>query len=98
MPEALKTIRQQIRDALRTGMLTARDLSQTVSIKEHDVPAHLDHVARSTQPPAVFVVEPSECLDCGFVFKKRTRHSTPGRCPTCKSERITETMYGIVDE
>ena len=97
VPVALKTIRRQISEALKTGMLTARDLSQTVGAKERDVLAHLDHVARSTLPPAVFVVEPSACLDCGFCFKKRTRLSTPGKCPICRSERITETRYGIVD-
>ena len=97
VPVALKTIRQQISEALKTGMLTTRDLSQTVGVKERDVFTHLPHVARSTLDPAVFVVEPSACLDCGFCFKKRTRLSTPGKCPVCRSERITETRYGIVD-
>lgn len=44
-----------------------------------------------------FVVEPSECLKCGFVFKKRDRLKTPGKCPVCKSEEITETRYGVAE-
>ena len=97
VPVALKTIRQQIREVLRTGMFTARELSQAVGIREMEVLEHLPHVARSVVRPAMFVVESSACLDCGFCFKKRTRLKTPGKCPICKSEGITETRYGIVD-
>lgn len=91
------TIRQQILDALKGRLLTAKELSKALSIREPEVLAHLPHVARSAVRPARFVVEPSECLDCGFVFRKRTRLKTPGKCPVCKSEGITETRYGVVE-
>ncbi len=91
------TIRQQILDALKGRLLTARELSGAVSIREPEVLAHLPHVAKSAVRPARFVVEPSVCLDCGFCFKKRTRLKTPGKCPVCKSEGITETRYGVVE-
>lgn len=88
-------------EVLRTGMLTARDISQAVGIKEKDVIEHLPHVAKSVRHSGSgeerFVVEPSECLNCAFVFKKRERLRTPGKCPVCRSEEITETRYGVVE-
>lgn len=92
------TVRQQIIEALKGGMLTAKDISKAVHIKEKEVLEHLPHVARSFKNSATdrFVVEPSECLACGYVFKKRERLKTPGKCPICRSEEITEARYGIV--
>lgn len=96
--ETNQTIRQMILEVLATGMLTARDISKAVGVKEKDVLAHLPHVARSVQHSGEveFVVEPSECLSCGFVFRKRDRLKTPGKCPVCRSEEITETRFGVV--
>lgn len=80
-------------------MLTSKEISGAVGIREKDVLEHLEHIARSfhkgKQGGREFVVEPSECLDCGFVFRKRERLRTPSRCPVCKSEGITETRFGI---
>ncbi|GMR04623.1 MAG: hypothetical protein BMS9Abin23_0524 [Thermodesulfobacteriota bacterium] len=76
-------------------MMTAKEISKAVSIREKEVLEHLPHVAKSLHRPRRFVVEPSGCLHCGFVFKKRGRLTTPGRCPVCRSEEISETKYGI---
>jgi len=107
MNEKTLTVRQRIAEALREDMMTARDISRAVGVKEKDVLEHLPHVARTIEGKGggkgggpeeeTFVVEPSECLECGFVFKKRDRLKTPGKCPVCRSEEITETMYGIVE-
>jgi predicted Zn-ribbon and HTH transcriptional regulator len=85
-----------ISDVLEGGALTARDISKAVSVREKEVIEHLPHVARSVGPGRRLVMEPSSCLECGFVFKKRRRFKTPGKCPVCRSEEITETRYGIV--
>lgn len=98
------TIRQSIIEALKGRMLSARDISGEVRIKEKDVLEHLPHIARTISgskdkfEKMSFVVEPSRCLSCGFVFKKRERLKTPSRCPVCKSEEITETRFGIAEE
>jgi predicted Zn-ribbon and HTH transcriptional regulator len=42
-----------------------------------------------------FEIIPSECYSCGFSFAKRKRPGRPGRCPVCKSERISEPRYLI---
>jgi predicted Zn-ribbon and HTH transcriptional regulator len=41
------------------------------------------------------VVEPARCQVCGFVFKKRDRLTSPGRCPSCRSSRIEEPLFTI---
>lgn len=93
------TARQSIIEAISGRKLTSKEISGAVGIREKDVLEHLDHISRSFhkgRPDGrVFVVEPSECLDCGFVFRKRERLRTPSRCPVCKSEGITETRFGI---
>jgi len=98
-----KTVRQMISEVLRGQLLTAKDISREVGIKEKEVLEHLPHVARSLGHKGPheggreekLVTEPSECLGCGFVFRKRARLKTPGKCPVCRSEEITETRYGI---
>lgn len=94
------TIRKQIIEALRGRLLTAREISQAVGIKEKDVLDHLPHIARSIAAHEAegsrFAVEPSQCLECGFVFSKRDRLKTPSKCPVCRSEEITETRFGVM--
>lgn len=97
------TARQKIIDILKGAALTARDISRAVGLKEKDVLEHLPHVAKTVSAgkeaaSARFVVTPSECVSCGFVFKKRDRLKTPSRCPVCRSEEITEMKFGIVME
>lgn len=97
------TDRQKIAEVLRGQVLSAKDISKAVRIKEKEVLAHLPHIARtvsnSRKDRSVrFIVEPSVCLSCGFTFKKRERLKTPSRCPVCKSEEITEARYGIKED
>lgn len=95
------TARQKIIEALKGGMLTAKDISRQVGIKEKEALEHLPHVEKTVSSPGAhgglrFVVEQSKCLECGFAFKKRDRLKTPSRCPVCRSEEITETKFGII--
>lgn len=97
------TARQKIIDAVRGEMLTAKDISRAVGLKEKEVLEHLPHVARTVNSSkeaksARFVVQPSACVSCGFVFKKRDRLKTPSKCPVCRSEEITEMRFGIIDD
>ncbi len=92
---ASSTIRRRLMELLRGSAFTAKELSKALGIKEKDVIEHLPHAARSVSASGRFLVEPSVCLNCGFVFKKRERFKTPGKCPICKSEQITESKYGI---
>lgn len=96
------TDRQKIIEALKGQMLSAREISQAVGIKEKEVLEHLPHIARSlaSHGPqgSSLSVEPSTCLECGFVFRKRERLKTPSKCPVCRSEEITETRFGVFEQ
>lgn len=93
--ERSTTIRQQIAEELRGGAMTAKDISRAVGIPEKEVAGHLEHVSKSCHGDEELRVEPSRCLGCGFVFRKRRRLKTPGRCPVCRSEEITETRFKV---
>jgi hypothetical protein len=42
-------------------------------------------------------MEPPQCNQCGYSFKKRTRLNTPGHCPICKSESISLPRFQITE-
>lgn len=91
-----ETVRESLRRALCDGPATARDLSKRVGIRERAVADHLDHLARSlARRGERLAVEPSECLDCGFVFSRRERYTRPGRCPECRGRRISLPRFEI---
>jgi hypothetical protein len=79
---------------LTENRLTARDLSGILGISEKDVYEHLPHVEKSLGNGTSIIVEPARCRSCDFVFKKRRRLTTPGRCPVCRSESITFPVFG----
>lgn len=82
--------------ALREHEMTAYDLSGRLSIREREVAEHLQHLSRSfARGPERLVVLPARCVKCGFVFAERERFAKPGRCPTCKSERIEPPRFAI---
>lgn len=90
-------MRAALRDALRAGPLTARELSARVGVPEKQVAEHLEHLGRSLKAAGERLqVEPARCLDCGFVFRKRDRLSRPSRCPVCRSEHLDAPRFAIV--
>lgn len=96
LAESHATVRAALRDALRSGPLTARELSARVRIPEKQVAGHLEHLARSLRSGGERLhVEPPRCLDCGFLFRKRDRLSRPSRCPVCRSEHLDGPRFAI---
>ena len=92
----MKTIRKDMILFLSDNEMSAKEISSTVGIGEKEVYAHLSHIARSVKRQRKkLIIKPAECLGCGYVFKKRTRFTSPGRCPICKSEHIQNPMYRI---
>jgi len=97
--ERRETVRVALREALRAGPLTARELSGKVGIPEKQVAGHLEHLGRSLKAAGGRLhVEPPRCLDCGFVFRKRDRLSRPSRCPVCRGERVDAPRFALVGE
>ncbi len=94
--EREKTLRQDILEHLAEGPLTARELSALVSIREKEVIPHLTHLQRSLRRhKRRLMVEPAECLACGYVFKDRRRLSRPSSCPGCRNGRIEPPVFRL---
>ena len=76
---------------------TSRELADLVEVPERLVEDHLAHIVRSVARDRArrFVLDPSACQDCGFVFRNRTRLTKPSRCPRCRSEAISAPRFGI---
>lgn len=76
---------------------SASELAGMIGAPEREIEEHLAHVVRSLARDKTrrFLLEPSRCHDCGFVFRDRTRLTTPGRCPACRSEAIAPPRFGI---
>ncbi len=93
----MQTIRKQMIGLLEKEEMSARELSQAVRIREKEVYEHLAHIGRTVNTKRKkLVITPSQCLECGYVFKDRKRFTRPGRCPHCKNERINNPAYRIL--
>ena len=80
--DPMETIRQQMIALLSDREMSARQISQSIGIREKEVYEHLPHIARSlAAQDKKLIIEPAECLTCGYVFKDRQRFTRPGRCP-----------------
>ncbi|MFC1866619.1 transcriptional regulator [Thermodesulfobacteriota bacterium] len=90
------THRQNLIELLSHGPLTLQELSSEIHLTMKEVLTHLAHVRKSVRPPHKFIMEPAECLSCGFVFKERRRLRAPGRCPRCRNSHVQEPAYRIV--
>lgn len=97
MSEQALTVRQQIMEAITGTLRSARQVAHMVGIPERQVEEHLAHVVKSVARDRTrrFVMDPSTCMDCGFVFRDRTRLTKPSRCPRCRSEGTSPPQFGI---
>lgn len=92
-----QTLRRRIIALLHDQEMDARDLSQELGLKEKEVYEHLVHVERTvTAAGGRFVVTPSQCLLCGYVFEDRRRVTRPGRCPQCRRSKIQNPSFRIL--
>ena len=92
-----RTPRQRIIELLTNARMTTHQLAPMLGIPEQQVEEHLAHVVKTVAHDRSrrFILEPSICLDCGFMFRDRTRLTRPSRCPQCRSEGISAPRYGI---
>jgi hypothetical protein len=92
-----RTVRQRMIELLTETRLSSYQLAQLLGIPERRVEEHLPHVIKSLARDRSrrFVLAPSVCSDCGFVFRDRTKVTRPSRCPKCRSEAVSFPRYGI---
>jgi predicted Zn-ribbon and HTH transcriptional regulator len=95
-PTRSQTVRQDLAQALRAGLATARDLSKAVGVSEREVLEHLPHLARSLRARGERLrVEPARCLDCDFEFTRRDKPARPSHCARCRGTRLSLPRFGI---
>ena len=92
-----QTPRQRIIDLIAGTRLSSYQLAQMLGIPERQVEEHLAHVVKTIARDKTrrFILDPARCQDCDFVFRDRSRLTSPGRCPHCRSEAIAAPRYGI---
>jgi len=89
--ERFETVRQGIIRLIEGSSLSAKEISKEVGESERDINYHLDQIGKS----GILRIIPSECADCGYVFKERARSQKPGKCPSCKSTHIYPPLFTI---
>jgi predicted Zn-ribbon and HTH transcriptional regulator len=93
--DKLQTPRQALKTLLLEQDRSVRELSQLLSLSEKDILTHLEHIAQAPGQGCQFVLIPARCRQCGFVFKKRDRLTTPSRCPLCRQTAIARPRYAL---
>lgn len=92
-----QTPRQYLMDALAGVPRSSYELAALLGIPEREVEDHLRHIVKSLARDRArrFVLEPSTCHSCGYVFRERTRLTRPSRCPRCRDESISAPRFMI---
>ncbi|QOJ79572.1 transcriptional regulator [Infirmifilum lucidum] len=82
---------------------TLRQLLSMLSLRDSEAKRLLNdinHAAktirRRTNNKAYLAMRPPICRDCGYVFKELDSAWRPGKCPRCKSERITQPSFILI--
>ena len=97
MREADETTRQRLAGALRAEPATPSELAVELDLTPESVLRHVEHVSRSIDSDETdeqFLVAPPTCRDCGFDSFDDLLN-VPSRCPSCKSESISEPAFTI---
>jgi transcriptional regulator len=95
-PAATQTVRQRLAELLREEELTAHELSQRAGVPERELADHLRHLEHTVSQGAERLNKTApHCIQCGFMFEARQKHSRPSRCPRCKSERLSPPRFRI---
>lgn len=89
--ERNETIRKEIIDILKGPKQTVGSISKLVRKQEKDIVEHLNHICKSEN----VIIEPAECIKCGYVFEGRVKVKKPSKCPKCKSTYIDDPMFSI---
>ncbi|RQH03250.1 transcriptional regulator [Natrarchaeobius oligotrophus] len=95
MREADETTRTRLTEALRSEPASPGELATRFDLTPHAVVDHVEHVARSVDgTDEQLLVAPPTCRDCGFDEFDRLLN-IPSRCPSCKSESVSEPTFTI---
>ena len=91
-----QTTRQKIISLLEHETMTVKDLSRAAGVMEKDVGFHLASIEKSLRnKKKKLCASPCTCLQCGFEFSRKSIFKRPGKCPSCRSGRISLALYWI---
>lgn len=93
----MPTRRERIVGLLRDREATPSEIAEAVDSSVDEVLDDLEHVAASLEDTDErLLVAPPECMDCGFTeFDDKI---SPSKCPDCKSERLEEPVFVVVED
>lgn len=95
MREATRTTRQRIAARLRDEPATPSALAEEFSITAGNALSHVEHLSRSIEgTDETLLVAPPECRECEFTDFEDLLNR-PSRCPSCKSESVSEPAFTI---
>ncbi len=92
-------LRQQLRGLLLREEIDFATLRALLGLGVRALEDELRHVEKSARAEGETLVTTAPlCLACGFAFRDRAaRHlHAPGRCPECRSERISPPSFRLV--
>ncbi|MCX7966766.1 MAG: hypothetical protein N2596_09100 [Syntrophorhabdaceae bacterium] len=96
--ERYETLRKYIIALLEEHTLSAREIARFLKIPEKDVPNHIEHIKKTlNRKEKQLIIHSAQCEECNFVFKKREKFSTPGKCPICRGRRIRPILFKIAN-
>lgn len=94
--EECETVRRHILALLEEGPCTAKEISWAIRRPEKEVEDHLVHLRKTLHAEGRRILQiPAECRGCGFAFRKRDRLTSPGRCPVCRGESISDPSFRV---
>ena len=90
-----KTRREMMIKLLSKRKYTARALARFFDEDYRIIVDDIFHISKSILPKRRLIREHAVCNKCGFIFKDRTKQSTPSKCPKCRAESITNPTFHI---
>lgn len=107
MDPEFETIREKIIRILEESStpLSASEIASLLGLDPSDrklVYEALSHIAKTIRRKSSgskhLVMIPPHCKKCGYVFKDLDKPRKPSKCPRCKSERIEEPRFAIIEK
>jgi len=101
MPSRRERIQQMLKDS--KNQLSAEDIAALLGerIDPDTIYEDIEHVAKSVYAESggeeSVIMFPPKCRACGFIFRGLKKPRRPGRCPKCKSERVTPPLFKTME-
>ena len=102
----MQSRRERIQQLLRGSRdpLSVEDIIALLG-EHHDqvtIYEDIDHVSKTVYGNSggreQVIMIPPTCRACGFIFRGLKKPKRPGKCPKCRSERVTSPLFRIFEK